>query len=834
MEKSLKFSQFSFGQPSNFIENENPNLKLGMNNLGNSFIQNNDNNFSKTNEFQFIEFEKILKEYEENQNKNKNEIQTHFSFAGDLIRDSLNNSDNININNENKNINNNINASKSEEDFLNNFLSDEEIQKKCRVYSNSNYIVFENLYKENSCYINVILHFLYISKDIKEYLINLYLLKEKNKIVINEQNIDTDKEKDNKQKIKFLALLGKILYQYNKGLENKDHQIIRLRTLEFRKFLNDISNGKFLLNYVADPLDFLNYVLEILNEKIKEDLKTNFFVELCEQYDCKKCKIVKKNYYDKDNFILQLYVHEILNYLNSLKLTEKNFKNKLFLYSQFISLKSEKNCEKCQKKMVKKIKCKSNPNYLIINCIWSNPLPRIEEVIKFFVLINLKEDLKNLFQCSKLKQNIKLNYYLSYIILYSSSLGHYITAKFNPKEKMFCLYDDSCIIEFKTFIEFIEAITINLLKNGEKLYYYPVLLIYDKKDIFDDDTFKLNQLNEESYKYLINNCNLSIKEYRDKKAQKEEIQRHHNSNPHSQENKNTNNINFDNKINNDNIKINDNTNNNNNITNNVINNNIDNDNQFNSRSNNFNNIDSTNINNNDNSKNIQMSNNNDKDDNNKIIFKERIENIGVNNQILISNDLIAKENNHTNQLIDSILIDNDKNKKEENTNINKKNIKNEELISPDNLIDNENNISNEINNENEKNTKEQNGENNDSFSFNNSFNNLKKKNNNSQGNTFNLLDLNIYFDYNNNNNRNKNPVCYSKKEEIKNNSFFDDINLQAFKTKSEIIEAKTQENKNGKNIMDKGNDNNKLNQENNSAFSQSQKDNIQNIIDDLV
>ena len=45
---------------------------------------------------------------------------------------------------------------------------------KRKIKSNSLYVGFENKYGENSCYINVVLHFLYFFPCINEYLIKLY------------------------------------------------------------------------------------------------------------------------------------------------------------------------------------------------------------------------------------------------------------------------------------------------------------------------------------------------------------------------------------------------------------------------------------------------------------------------------------------------------------------------------------------------------------------------------------------------------------------------------------------------------------------------------------
>ena len=549
MKTNININKISFGDNSLFQRN---NITDSYNFKEDDIANINDNeNINMNNPMD--EFQKKLYEYEQNNTKNKKE-KKHFDFKGGFLDEinkginaNSNNNNNIdnnkdkhntlggdnNINNPNNNKMNNIVNNDSEfniENYDEDFLSNVVIDKNCRLFSKSKYIVFQNKYGENSCYINCLLHFLYNSKDICSYLRNLYISNKSNKENGNnnrnnneEKNIDeitkdnntiSNKEEDKKKKIEFLTLLGKILYQYNMVLEKSSHQIVKLNTFEFREYLNIFSKGKFPLNYVADPIDFLNFIFEILNEFIKEEMKNNFFLQLNEQFTCSpKCNIYKSTKYDNDNFIYTIYIEEVINYLIKFNINEKNYNNKFFQFCQLTNLQDSIKCSKCKNDMWKKLCCGTYPNYLIINCAWNQPKPEIDKVIKFFVLLSLKDDLKYLFQ-TKTKKNSHLTYNLTHIILYSSNLSHYITILYNPRQKLFCLYDDSCIIEFYKLIEVIEAITINLLMNNENNYYYPVLLIYSKLENYDENTLKNNKLNEESYIYLINKCNLAIKHYR--------------------------------------------------------------------------------------------------------------------------------------------------------------------------------------------------------------------------------------------------------------------------------------------------------------------------------
>jgi hypothetical protein len=200
--------------------------------------------------------------------------------------------------------------------------------------------------------------------------------------------------------------------------------------------------------------------------------------------------------------------------------------------------------------MYKRICCDNNPKILIINCVWLEEMPNISKVLKFYALIKLKDELKCLFQINKKKK--KIFYSLTHIILYSSALSHYIIAVYHPISKIFYLVDDNMVIEFKKLVDLISSVTANLLRNNEHFYYYPVLLIYSNSEKYDQETLDKNQMNEEIYNDLINQCNKSIQEYKERKK------RHKNKNINNNLSNNSTNSNT-----NKNNTINNNNNNNN-------------------------------------------------------------------------------------------------------------------------------------------------------------------------------------------------------------------------------------------------------------------------------
>ena len=72
-------------------------------------------------------------------------------------------------------------------EIINQILS----QKETKLLTNSQYVSFENQIGDNSCYINVIMHFLYIFPCVNDYLIKKY----------QEQSKEKEKEKENEKEV---------------------------------------------------------------------------------------------------------------------------------------------------------------------------------------------------------------------------------------------------------------------------------------------------------------------------------------------------------------------------------------------------------------------------------------------------------------------------------------------------------------------------------------------------------------------------------------------------------------------------------------------------------
>ena len=518
----------------------------------------------------------------ENGKNNKNTKNKDKDFQARKIKiinekKPVDNSNNDKINKENKEPKNNINKKKENgkeidtpnpddnkpksdksdnyAKLINKILS----QKETKLLTDSQYVSFENQIGDNSCYINVIMHFLYIFPCVNDFLIKKYKgqLKEKEKEKElkekeeketakepkekeleeqkKESQIKTPKEiketiaktpQDNKpnkpskpkEKNKekefndFLFYLGKVLNAYQDILStnNSKDNITNLNTIQLRKSLSICSDNKFRLNCISDPVEFLIYILELITKENSEEIHLYFHLKLIEEIRCTNfCPVKSNRKYDKDNFIYQIYVEEIFNYIKSQKLVFDDFKENLFMLSYYSSLNEVNICEKCKCVKNKILICNNednSPKFLLVNCVWNNARPDLKEVIKFLYFISLVEKLDNLFICPN-KTDQSNYYYLIGIIFYSFTLCHYINLIFNLQKNVFTLYNDTGIIEFENIYEVYKYITLEQLKKNDRAYFYPVLLVYCKENIYEEKAFPLlKRINKINYELLLDEC----------------------------------------------------------------------------------------------------------------------------------------------------------------------------------------------------------------------------------------------------------------------------------------------------------------------------------------
>ena len=410
------------------------------------------------------------------------------------------------------------------------------IEKENKLFTDFHYATFKNSYAENTCYINVILHLLYNIEQLEDFLETLYNIDESNKIsnFSRLRNNKTQIEETN-DTYTFLVLIGKILSEYKeiiynendksifRKIYNKNKQVFVINTLRMRKMLEKVSKGQFALNTIADPVEFFGFILDILNEYSNEDIHKTFYLELIDEYICDKngCTQIN-NKYDKDNFMYHIYIDEILKFIEKGNLKVYNFKNKLFEFSHnlFIS-ENTKTCEKCKEKMKHNLICKNLPDFILINCVWRESNPILDDAMTLFFMMPLRDEFSNLF-IHKTKSYRKNFYYLFGFILYSFTLSHYIICIYNYDKKVFVLLNDEIVKEFHNLYELLLDITVDTLKDTGKAFFYPVMLIYTNDALYDSQVMKVNTLNNSEYQDIINKCNEAIYQFEMESKIKEE------------------------------------------------------------------------------------------------------------------------------------------------------------------------------------------------------------------------------------------------------------------------------------------------------------------------
>ena len=407
------------------------------------------------------------------------------------------------------------------------FASPVVVKKENKLTTNFHYVTFKNSYGENTCYINVILHLLYNIDELEDYLSSLYQIEESKKSDDNEESDNMKEDNNNSDIYGFLVSLGKILNQYyeiineqfDKKKKKKEYNepVTVINTLKMRKLLELLSENKFPLNTIADPVELLNFILDILNDYSNGDTHKSFYLELIDEYICNKKGCVQiKNKYDKDNFMYHIYIDDILNYIEKENIKLKDYKNKLFRisYNSFLS-GNVKTCEKCKGEMKHNLICKNDPDYILINCVWRESNPIIDDVMTILFLMSLKDELSNLFVCEN-QPNKKSYYYLFGFILYSFTLSHYVICTFNCKKRVFVLFDDEIVKEYDNIYELITGFTVDVIKTNGKAFFYPVMLIYTSQFLYNYKISKINTLKDDYYQNIINQCNEAINEYQAK------------------------------------------------------------------------------------------------------------------------------------------------------------------------------------------------------------------------------------------------------------------------------------------------------------------------------
>ena len=127
----------------------------------------------------------------------------------------------------------------------------------------------------------------------------------------------------------FLFNLGKVINSYQDILaaNNFKNNITNLNTKDLRKSLSICSDNQFQFNCISDPIEFLIYILDLINKENSDEIHSYFHLKLIEEVRCSNfCPFKSNKKYDKDNFIYQIYIEEIFNYIKNQKLNFDDYK----------------------------------------------------------------------------------------------------------------------------------------------------------------------------------------------------------------------------------------------------------------------------------------------------------------------------------------------------------------------------------------------------------------------------------------------------------------------------------------------------------------------------
>ena len=319
------------------------------------------------------------------------------------------------------------------------------------------YVPLSNPIGHNACYINSSIHLLFHCEDLSDF-----ILQRKLSDIIS-FNIPYSlyklfNEYSSKSKLKSLFTKENISFQNP------------LDTEYFRNNLSAYSNNRFPKFTMGDPVELIIFLLENICKIDSDFIHKLFYIDLSEVYVCGKCSNKVTLNYDKDHFVMEIYIKEILNYINLTKMDFQLFNNRLLSIENEISTQTQKKCEKCQNLMDEKRLCNYVPKYFLFNIVWNNKNPDKESIIIVYSLIQFSFKASNIYQV----QNDK-NYNFFGMILYCYYMAHYIYVFYDYNNNNFILYNDEIISKFKNYKELSDYLTGK--DNKDKYIFYPVFLV---------------------------------------------------------------------------------------------------------------------------------------------------------------------------------------------------------------------------------------------------------------------------------------------------------------------------------------------------------------------
>ena len=522
LKASININILDFEQSANEIEENNVKKLLDKNNNNSKkelYKISEENNSEFNPNLNQIQKEKIQKEKEkekekEKANSNKNSSNSNIEKLKRPLLKKHTFQSQITPAQEIKKFNlekrNSLKLSCKEIGAFRNSLRDGFLTKSNNSGKNSiNNIIIPmlNKKKENNCFLNVIIQNLSHLENFK-----------------NDLSLSENTETFNKSKSinEFADIMKLYESEQIKNKDNKDTKIEPVLSVNnLRNELNQIYH-RYKKGESGDPMETMNSIFDLIHEayctkkKIdKKEIKMckcvahkHFCLKLADIQLCPNCNSKKVQLYDKDCFMYNIYIKDLMNKLHGK--SYNSFKLKLFQKLKEFNETYEENKKNkipgctCDERLMefyqKKIKIMGPiSTYLIINITWAEEFPSMNEILKTYAMLPVSEKINSLFSFDETIKNL-INYTFSIkgIILYG--IYHYVCALYIKDENRWAVIDDKTIKYIDKYFNLIDS----FLRN----HLMPVGLIYskDENDALNESIINEMSLNKDEYTKLYLFC----------------------------------------------------------------------------------------------------------------------------------------------------------------------------------------------------------------------------------------------------------------------------------------------------------------------------------------
>ena len=520
LKASININILDFEQSANEIEENNVKKLLDKNNNNTKkelYKISEENNSEFNPNLNQIQKEKIQKEKEkekEKANSNKNSSNSNMEKLKRPLQKKHTFQSQITPAQEIKKFNlekrNSLKLSCKELGAFRNSLRDGFLTKSNNSGKNSiNNIIIPmlNKKKENNCFLNVIIQNLSHLENFK-----------------NDLSLSENTETFNKSKSinEFADIMKLYESEQIKNKDNKDTKIEPVLSVNnLRNELNQIYH-RYKKGESGDPMETMNSIFDLIHEaycikkKIdKKEIKMckcvahkHFCLKLADIQLCPNCNSKKVQLYDKDCFMYNIYIKDLMNKLHGK--SYNSFKLKLFQKLKEFNETYEENKKNkipgctCDERLMefyqKKIKIMGPiSTYLIINITWAEEFPSMNEILKTYAMLPVSEKINSLFSFDETIKNL-INYTFSIkgIILYG--IYHYVCALYIKDENRWAVIDDKTIKYIDKYFNLIDS----FLRN----HLMPVGLIYSKNenDALSESIINEMSLNKDEYTKLYLFC----------------------------------------------------------------------------------------------------------------------------------------------------------------------------------------------------------------------------------------------------------------------------------------------------------------------------------------